>query len=292
MKRLLGTSLFVAFTLFSHPASFASEKSASLISAEKLMQAHDYKSAIKTLTKAQKAGEDSVALNSLLTQAYSSRIDEVGMLKKMSIAKKLKTTLEHTLELDPKNVDAMDGLVQFHMQAPSAIGGDKKEADRLVDVMATLDPIRANSLRARIFAENGDIHKAEAEFDKVIAASPDNIDAYLSKGTMLADHDRADDAIAVFEACIAANPGNMECTYQIGKAAQTGKTQYEKGIAAFESFIAHGTDDKNFLAYAHYRLGNIYNQMGKPQIAKTHYTHAVEIDDLKPAKKALKKLEE
>ncbi|MFZ9347158.1 MAG: tetratricopeptide repeat protein [Arenimonas sp.] len=81
------------------------------------------------------AGEKAVALapNSAQAQfwlgnAYGNRIGEVGMISKMGMAPKLRDAFEKTVALDPNNLEARSALVQFYLQAPSAIGGGKDKA--------------------------------------------------------------------------------------------------------------------------------------------------------------------
>ena len=224
--------------------------------AHTLVKSEEYKSAAKIITKAQKQGEDTIEMSLLLTEAYAGRIDQVGQLKKMGLAKKIKISMEHSLKLDPENLDAMDGLVQFHQQAPGIVGGDKKIARSLIEKIAKKDTLRGHIMRAEM--------------------------ASIDKNYPL--------ALTNFEACIRIKPEELKCQYQIGKMAQLGDFEHEKGKAAFLGVIKTGHENKSYIAHAHYRLGHLYKQTGDKDSARKQYELAVTVDDLKDAKKALEEL--
>jgi len=284
--------LAVLCLLFLTGISQANEiKSAAYIEAQTLMKTENYKGAAKIITKAQKNGEDTIDMSLMLTNVYAARINQVGMLKKLGLAKKIKASTEHSLQLEPDNTNALGGLIQFHMQAPGVAGGDKAEARKLIARMIKLKPVRGHVLMANLAALEEKFAEAEQHINKAIELDPDNVNALLTKGVGLMQQERYVEAIETFEKCLALEPQNQNCRYQVGKASQTGKIQYAKGKAAFEHFIKTGHENKEYLANAHLRLGNIFAQMDDKTTAKTHYQTAIKIANRKNAKKALAALE-
>lgn len=260
--------------------------------ARQLIKNKDYKSAIKVLDQAKGAGQDTVEINLLLSEALSGRINQVGMIKKMSLAKKIKKNLEHTLELDPKNLDAMDGLVQFHLLAPSSVGGDKDEARILVDKIIKIDAMRGYLLGAQMAHSMKNANGARDYLEKAHALSPENIDVLLGMSSLEAEGKNYQKAIEILDNCLGHEAGNVQCQYLIGKFADIGNVQIDKGIKALQSVIKTGVENKSWLAYTHFRLGNLLTRKGDTSEARKHYQVAIKIDDVKPAKEALKKLVE
>ncbi len=266
-------------------------KSAAYIEARSLMKAENYKQAAKTITKAQKNGEDTIDMSLMLTNAYASRINQVGKLKQLGLAKKIKASTEHSLKLAPNHIGALEGLIQFHLQAPGIAGGDKDEARKLIARMMELKPVRGHVIMATLSTKEEKFAEAEAHINKALAIDPTNTKTLLAKGSGLGQQERYAEAIGVFETCLEHEPENQDCRYLIGKTAQVGKVEYEKGKAAFAQFIKIGHDNKDYIAYAHYRLGKIFAQTDDKTTAKTHYQMAVDLAGLKPAKKALAALQ-
>ncbi|MBL4853662.1 MAG: hypothetical protein JKY25_05425 [Robiginitomaculum sp.] len=266
-------------------------KSAAYIEAQTSMKAENYKQAAKIITKAQKNGEDNIGMSLLLTNAYAARINQVGKLKQLGLAKKIKASTEHSLKLAPENIGALEGLIQFHLQAPGIAGGDKDEARKLIARMMELKPVRGHVIMATLSAREEKFSEAETHINKALAIDPTNTKTLLAKGSGLGQRERYAEAIGVFETCLEHEPDNQDCRYLIGKTAQVGKVEYEKGKAAFDEFIKTGHENKTYMAHAHYRLGNIFAQTDDPATAKTHYQKAVDIAGIKPAKKALAAME-
>lgn len=282
VSSVLAVSLFVLSN-----SVFAGSKSQAYEDARTLMDKENFKPAIAEIISAQEGGEDTIDMSLLLTEAYAGRIDQVGQFKKMKLAKKIKKSTQHSLELDPNNLDALEGLIQFHIQAPGIVGGDKAEAHKLLTRLTELKPARGYMLSAQLLMEEDKVAEANAYIEKALVLDPMNTDVLASKAGLEVEQGQYSAAISTYESCLAIENDNWNCRYQLGKASQVGKVKHDKGIAAFLAFIENGNTNKNYLAYAHYRLGNIYNQTGDNKAAKKHYQLAVEIDNLKKAKKAL-----
>ena len=285
-----GLVMLVVILFFTIFAQAGESKSEAYVQAETLMEAEDYKSAAKIITKAQESGEDTIEMSLLLTNIYAARVEQVGTLSKLGVAKKIKASMEHSLELEPDNKSALIGIVEYHLQAPGIAGGSKTEARQYILKMIELYPQRGHMMMAKLAAAEDNSEEMQTHLTKALAIDPNNTDILLGKGALEVSQEKYMDAIATYEACLAVESGNMNCLYQIGKTAQVGKVEYTKGKQAFKDFIAVHTENKNYLAYAHYRLGNIYKQEGDKAAAKTEYQLAVDIDGLKKAKKALRNL--
>lgn len=266
------------------------QNSAVAVKAQSLIKAESFKQAIDVLKQAQSNGEDTFEISELLVESYNGRINQVGMLKKRSLAKKMKKSMEHSVMLRPDSEKALKNLIDFHLNAPSIVGADKDKAREIIDGIPNLSPVRKYVYEANFSQADKDNVAAMENLEKALAIDPQHTGALRFKGNLQISEENYGAALATFQTCTTYHPANMDCRYQIGKASQMGNIQSETGIAAFKAFIAKGNDDKNYLAYAHYRLAKIYEQTDDAAKAKTHYELAISIDDLKKAKSALKKL--
>ena len=145
-------------------------------------------------------------------------------------------------------------------------------------------------MMAKLAAAEDNADEMQTHLTKALAIDPNNTDVLLGKGALEVAQENYTAAIATYETCLVVENANRDCRYQIGKTSQVGKIEYAKGKKAFKDFITMHVDNKNYLAYAHYRLGNIYKQEGDKSAAKAQYQLAVDVDGLKKAKKALQNL--
>ncbi|MDP0498882.1 MAG: tetratricopeptide repeat protein [Verrucomicrobiota bacterium JB022] len=121
-----------------------------------------------------------------LGYAYVERVDEVGMMQKMGVARGLQAAFQQTLALDPKNQDALRGLQQFYLLAPGIAGGSKDKAASTMERLQELDPLEAKLMSGLTAIEQKRFDEARQNLDEVIAASPDNPLALYQSGRLSA----------------------------------------------------------------------------------------------------------
>ncbi len=265
-------------------------RSAAYLEAQTLMEAESFKQAIKLLIEAQANGEDTFEISEFLVQSYMQRIDQVGILKKRGLAKKMRQAMEHSLELKPNDVQARKSLIKFHLRAPGIVGGSKDKARDLIKGIPDISPADVFVYEAMIKYAEKDRAAAIDNLDKALNLEPQNIDDLVLKGNIQIDQKAYSGAIVTFETCTGFHPENTECHYLIGKVAHVGNIQIGKGIAALERFISSGHENEALMAHAHYRLGEIHARSGDVEIAKKHFEDAIAINGSKKAKSALDKL--
>lgn len=174
-------------------------------------------------------------------------------------ASKCRIALLKAVELDPDNIEARAELVTFYRQAPFFVGGSLARAHAQAEEIKKRNPARGALAAAEICI-------AEKKYDEAFAAFED----------LLKDH-----------------PEQITALYQIGFIAATTGQRLDRGEAALKEYLTHTPGDTQpTLAYAHYRLGNIYEHKNNPDAARTEYQAALSLDPkLKPAAKALAKLQ-
>ncbi len=106
--------------------------------------------------------------------------EHAGMLKQISLAKRVRKELDSALAIEPGNADAIYGLVLYADLAPSFLGGDKAQAQKLAEQLTALDPPRGYLAQARLAQDRHDAAAEEAFLKKAIEAGPRSYDAHLA----------------------------------------------------------------------------------------------------------------
>lgn len=88
-----------------------------------------------------------------------------------NLAKRARMEFERSVELDPRNADALADLGEFYNSAPGVVGGGTDKAEGVAARLDRVDPARAHELRAGIAQENRDFATAERELRQAIAVS-------------------------------------------------------------------------------------------------------------------------
>jgi tetratricopeptide (TPR) repeat protein len=173
-------------------------------------------------------------------------------------ARQCRTALLKAIELDPDNLDARAELVTFYRMSPWFAGGNMSQAHDQAGEIKKRDPLRGAEIE-------GEICVSEKKFD---------------------------DAFKTFESLLKDHPDQIAALYQIGYIAATTGRHLDRGEAALKEYLTHTPNDTQpSLAYAHYRLGNIYRRKEDTAATRKEYQAALALDPrLKPAADALNEL--
>ncbi|MDE3083979.1 MAG: tetratricopeptide repeat protein [Verrucomicrobiota bacterium] len=155
-----------------------------------------------------------------------------------------KKALLRAVNLDPDNLDARAALVTFYRQAPFFVGGSLSRARAQAKEISRRNPIRGK----------------------------------LARGEILIVQKKYDEAVAAYQDLLKSHPEQIAALYMIGYVAATTGHQLELGEAALKQYLGHKPDDiQPSLAYAHLRLGNIYERENKTAAARAEYRAALDL---------------
>src|SRR6266700_1495780 len=106
-----------------------------------------------------------------LGRVYGEKADRAGFLSAAGLAKKVRTSFERAVELDPRSWEARTDLAEFYLEAPGIVGGGKDKARGQADALLPFNPAMAHWVLARIASKDKDTATAEREYRAYIAAS-------------------------------------------------------------------------------------------------------------------------
>jgi tetratricopeptide (TPR) repeat protein len=128
-----------------------------------------------------------------LGRAYGEKADRVGFLSAAGLAKKVRTSFERAVELDPRSWEARSDLAQFYLDAPGIVGGGKEKAVAQANALMELKPGIGHWILARVAEKNKDLAGAEAEYRAGIEVTHSGARALLDYAIFLRYHNRFDD---------------------------------------------------------------------------------------------------
>jgi tetratricopeptide (TPR) repeat protein len=109
-----------------------------------------------------------------LGQVYGEMAARASIFAAGSLAVKFRKEVEIALELDPKNLEALDSMMQFKFQAPGLLGGDKNQARTLAEEISRLNPSAGYLAQAELAELEKDSAKMEACYVRAAEADPTN----------------------------------------------------------------------------------------------------------------------
>lgn len=185
--------------------------------------------------------------------------------------------------------------MEFYVQAPWMVGGDKGKALEQVEAIARADAIAGHLARAVFLIHTNRREAAEAEYQQVLEARPDHIEPYLE----IADYDKSlGDAgrfASVVEQAARAAPSDARLTYYRGVAlvlAHGDLTEAERLLRVYLATAPRRSDWPSH-ADAHTWLGRIREQRGDVSAALDEYQAALALDPAsKNAREAVRRLKQ
>jgi tetratricopeptide (TPR) repeat protein len=253
---------------------------------------NNYDRAIDWLKKAVELDDKNSDYHLWLGRAYGVKAQRAGMLKKAPAARNVKTEFEKAVELDPDNMDARWGLLQFYLMAPGIMGGSKDKASAQAEEIKKRNSYQGRLAFGFIHTMNEKYDLAEKEYFAAIQEKPDDYQSYNQLGYLYTRQKEFQKAFDLFEKLIKDHPKEISAYFQIGRLAVTSGKNLDRGVECLNQYLkSEPTENSPSFAWAHLLLGHIQKQKGNKDLARIEYETALKLDpDFKSAKKALEEL--
>jgi tetratricopeptide (TPR) repeat protein len=143
-----------------------------------------------------------------LGQIFGEMAARASFFSAGSLAIKFRKEVEIAIELDPRNLDALDSMMQFKFQAPGLMGGSKDEARALAEKITLLNASEGYLAHAKLAELEKNPAQVEAFFLKAVEANPKNYGAHtaLAKFYTQSPHAKYDEATKQAQAALQLDP--------------------------------------------------------------------------------------
>lgn len=132
----------------------------------------------------------------ILGQIFGEMAARARMFSAGSLALKFRKEVEIAIQLNPKNLDALDSMMQFKFRAPILMGGSQGDAYALADRITLLDPCQGYLAHAELAEMEKNPAQVEAYFLKAVQANPKSYGAAVALAEFYSQspHAKYDDA--------------------------------------------------------------------------------------------------
>ena len=258
------------------------------------LQANDGDAAVKAFEKAIAASDKNAEYHLGLARALGVVAQKASVLRQPLLARRCKAEFERTVQLDPSNIPAREGLLQFYMIAPSVMGGSMEKAHEQAEAIFKINRLRGHIARGTLANREKDFVVVEREYRAAWTEFPDSAPSATSLAGFLANNRRADEALAVMEKFVAKEKDNLTGLFWFGRVATTAGKQLDRGEQALRRVLASsalGVDGNPAPAAVNFRLGELLAKKGDKAGARQAYEAALRLNpNLEQVKKALKEL--
>jgi tetratricopeptide (TPR) repeat protein len=154
-----------------------------------------------------------------LGKIFGEMAARASFLSAGSLAVKFRKEVEAAIELDPKNLGALDSMMQYKFQAPGIMGGNKDEARALAEKITRLNASEGYLDYAELAELGKNPVQMEAYLLKAVSANPRNYDARtaLAKFYSQSPHSKYHEATKQAQYALQLDPQRIEAHWILAR---------------------------------------------------------------------------
>jgi tetratricopeptide (TPR) repeat protein len=265
-----------------------------LLLTKSYLEIKQWDAAVKSGEKAVASDPKSSVYHQWLGDAYGQKADHASMLSAYPLARKTQKEFETAVQLDERNFDATQALIEYDCTAPSIVGGGDDKAQAVIQKLMGMDAAEGHYGAGICKAQKKDYTAADAEFSKALENKPKSVGRIYDIGDYFQQRGQGDKLLAVADVGEALAPNDPRDKFYRAagwilegeKLAEAGKLLNEySSVAPVRSGFPKPWE-------VHYWMGRLYEAQKNGASAKGEYQTALKLEPkYKKAQDALKRLE-
>jgi len=133
-----------------------------------------------------------------LGRAYGRRAETSSFVTAPSFATKARQNFEKAVELDPRNLEAVNDLFEYYLDAPGFLGGGLEKAAALAKRIGELDPAEYHYAQARLAEKRKEFQTAENQLRRATQLAPRQVGRLIDLAKFLAKQGRYQESDEAF----------------------------------------------------------------------------------------------
>ena len=154
----------------------------------------EYKKATEVLEKAVAAEPNNSIYVMWLARAYGRRAEIANPLSATGLASKSRQYFEKAVALDPHNIDALNDLLEYYLEAPGFLGGGMDKAKATVAQLSRVNPAEGQWAQSRIDEKRKEPQSAEEHLRRAVEMAPMQVGRLIDLARFLSKEGRFQEA--------------------------------------------------------------------------------------------------
>lgn len=257
------------------------------------LESEQYDNAVSSAEKAVSIDPKNSVYHQWLGEAYGGKADHVSMLTAYSWARKTQKEFQTAVDLDERNFDAAQDLIEYDCTAPSMVGGGQDKGHALIDKLKVLDAAEGHYGAGVCKAVKKDYAEADLEYAKALESKPKTADRIYEIGDYFLQRGQGKRLLEVAAAGEALAPKDPRGKYYRAVGWILGGEKYGDAEKLLRDYLEAGPLRSTYPNPwdAHYWLGRLYAAQKNVAGAKGEYQTALKLNPkYKKAQEALKQL--
>jgi tetratricopeptide (TPR) repeat protein len=252
----------------------------------------DWDRGISDCEKAVALAPDNSQFHLWLGRIYGEKADSSSFVAAASLARRVKSEFETAVRLNPANVDARSDLAEFYLEAPGVIGGGRAKAEAQASSLATIDPVIAHGVEARIAEKHKDYETAEQEYREAIRASHGSASAWLNLGLFYKHRQQFDQMEEALSHVRSAPLDRPEALVDAAEILIHTRRNLPEATQLLHAYLKSNAKVEQAPAFkVHFLLGTANEELGRKKDAASEYRTALSMaKEFRPAQQALQRV--
>ena len=264
-----------------------------LLLARSYLELNQYDAAVNSAEKAVAINPKNSDYHRWLGEAYGAKADHASMLSAYSLARKTQKEFEAAVELNAKNFDAQQDLIQYDCTAPGMVGGGEEKALPLIEKLMAMDAAEGHYATGICRAQKKDYPAADAEFAKALGSKPKTANRIYDIGDYFLERKNAEKLLAVAAAGEELAPEDPRGKFYRGVALNFEVQKPAEAEKLLREYLELAPMNSEYPRpwVAHYWLGRLEEIQKNLAAARSEYQAALKLNrKYKPAQDRLKQL--
>jgi len=158
----------------------------------------DFKKAADAFERATIVDPKSSVYYHWLGKAQGRRAETSSMITAPAYASKARQAFEKAVELDGRNLEAINDLFSYYLEAPGFLGGGLNKAAELAKRIEAIDAVEYHYALAQIADKRKDYGTAESHFRRAFVLAPRQVGRIIDLAKYLSTHGKEQESDALF----------------------------------------------------------------------------------------------
>lgn len=174
----------------------------------------EFKKSEEAFERAVEANPNSSLAHNWLGKAYGRRAETSNPIFAPGLASKARQQFEKSVELDPRNLEAINDLFSYYLEAPGFLGGGLDKAQALAERIQTLDPAEYHYAMAQLAERRKDTRGAEKHFRMAVELAPRQIGRIIDLAQFVSRQGRTFESEMLFQQAWKINPNEPRLLFE------------------------------------------------------------------------------
>jgi len=174
----------------------------------------EFKKAQESFEAATKHDPTSSEAQHWLGRAYGKRAETSNPFQAPGLASNARKSFEKAVALNPNNLEAVNDLFTYYLEAPGFLGGGLDKAMALAEQLKSKDPVEYHYAAAQIAERRKEYNIAEAQLRKAVDLAPRQVGRVIDLAKFLARRGRYSESEEAFKRAEQIKPDSPKVVFE------------------------------------------------------------------------------